>query len=203
MARPRSDISERILKAARKRFLREGVEGASLRALAKDAKTSIGMIYYYFPTKDDLFMALVEKTYVKIMDEFAEALLPSMPVRQRLVRLFERIATLDENELVILRLVAREGLTSEKRRELLIERFKRGHIALLARTVSDGILERSFDVNLHPFVLMSATVALAGVPQLVRRFAGERLPFSDVPEGAELSRILVQVLFDGIGQKEL
>jgi AcrR family transcriptional regulator len=200
MARPRSDISERILKAARKRFLKDGVEGASLRALAKDAGTSIGMVYYYYPTKDDLFMALVEQTYVRVLDDLAKALAPDVPVRERMARLFERISALDEHELVIVRLVIREVLTSPKRRDRLIERFQRGHIALLARTISDGILEGAFDPTLHPFVLMASTAALGTVPQIVRRVAGERLPFTDAPEGVELSRKLVQVLFDGIGR---
>src|SRR5688572_20688570 len=136
MPRPRSDISERILKSARKRFLKDGVDGASLRGLAKDAGTSIGMVYYYFPTKDDLFMALVEKTYVHVLDKFAVALAPDVPVRDRLVRCFECVGALNEHELTIMRLVAREALTSPKRRERLLERFQRGHIALLARTVS-------------------------------------------------------------------
>ena len=61
MARPRSDIEPRIVHAARRRFLKEGVDGASLRTIARDAKTSIGMVYYYFPTKDDLFFAVVEE----------------------------------------------------------------------------------------------------------------------------------------------
>ena len=40
MARPRSDIQPRIVEAARYRFLRAGVDGASLREIAKDAKIS-------------------------------------------------------------------------------------------------------------------------------------------------------------------
>ena len=61
MARPRSDIQKRIVLAARTRFLADGVDGASLRHIARAARTSIGMVYYYFPTKDDLFLAVVEE----------------------------------------------------------------------------------------------------------------------------------------------
>jgi AcrR family transcriptional regulator len=45
MARPASDIAPRIVHAARERFLFEGVDGASLRNIAKDAGTNIGMVY--------------------------------------------------------------------------------------------------------------------------------------------------------------
>ena len=62
MARPKSDIEPRIIHAARRRFLEDGVDGASLRKIAREAGTNIGMIYYYFPTKDDLFLAYVAGT---------------------------------------------------------------------------------------------------------------------------------------------
>jgi len=74
MARPRSDIAPRVVIAARERFLKDGVDGASLRAIAHDARTSIGMIYYYFPTKDDLFLAVVEQVYEKVLADMASAL---------------------------------------------------------------------------------------------------------------------------------
>jgi AcrR family transcriptional regulator len=65
MPRPKSDIDARIVAAARARFLVEGVDGASLRSIAQDAGTNVGMIYYYFPTKDDLFLGVVEDVYAR------------------------------------------------------------------------------------------------------------------------------------------
>ena len=44
MARPRSNIKERIVRAARAEFLKIGVEAASLRAIARRARTHLGMI---------------------------------------------------------------------------------------------------------------------------------------------------------------
>ena len=51
MARPRGDISERLIKAAREAFLTQGVDGASLREIAAEAGTSLGMITYYVPPR--------------------------------------------------------------------------------------------------------------------------------------------------------
>ena len=76
MARPRSDISERIRDAACERFLADGVDGASLRAIATKAKTSIGMVYYYYPSKEELFFAVVEETYSKLVADLGRALAP-------------------------------------------------------------------------------------------------------------------------------
>ena len=43
MARPQSGLDRRIVEKARARFLLEGVDGASLRQIAKDAETAAAM----------------------------------------------------------------------------------------------------------------------------------------------------------------
>src|SRR5262245_5446523 len=99
MARPKSNIEPRILQAARLRFLQQGVDGASLRAIAEDAGTNIGMVYYYFATKDDLFFAIVEETYVRLLEDMERALAEDAPVKARILRLYTRIGALSDDEL--------------------------------------------------------------------------------------------------------
>lgn len=52
---PKDNIQRLILEVARKEFLRQGVRGASMRAIAKQAGISTGNIYHYFKSKDALF----------------------------------------------------------------------------------------------------------------------------------------------------
>jgi len=96
MPRPRTDIRARILAAARARFVAAGVDGSPLRRIAADARTSIGMVYYYFPTKDDLFLAVVEEMYVKVLADMTKALEPDLPVKDRLRRLYERFGAVSD-----------------------------------------------------------------------------------------------------------
>lgn len=202
MPRPKGDIEPRIVAAARRCFEKTGVDGASLRAIAKDAGTSIGMIYYYFPTKDDLFLAVVESTYERVLTDLEAALAPSIPVRERLVNLFTRFAHLNEEELSMMRLIAREALVSSSRLDRLIERFKVGHVPLIVRTILDGIREGLLDRSRHPLVLLFATAGLAGPPQVMRRVIGNRLPLPGAPGGDTLARELVDVLLNGVAAKK-
>lgn len=48
-----------ILEAARKRFAREGYDGASLREIAADARVDAALISRYFGGKDELFSEVV------------------------------------------------------------------------------------------------------------------------------------------------
>jgi len=200
MARPRSDIQERIREAASERFLADGVDGASLRAIAADAKTNIGMVYYYYPTKEDLFQAVVEDVYSKLVVDLVAALTPEGSVEARLERLFVRLGALNESELRVLRLVVCESLRSMERFERFAQRFQSGHIALIAQLVQEAYGTGVFAAGRHPLVAMVSVIALAGFAQIGARFAGPRLPFAEPPTGEPLSRDLVQVLLHGLSK---
>jgi AcrR family transcriptional regulator len=201
MPRPRSDIEPRIVEAARELFLKDGVDGASLRAIAAAAGTSIGMVYYYFPSKDELFLAVVEDRYEALVADLERALTPELSVRERLERMFERCAALSLEEMEVLRLVVREALVSSERLARIVERFKRGHVPLVLRTVFDGFADGTFDRSLHPMVVALSTVALAGPAQVIRAVAGKKVPLPAGPEGKELAHLLVGVLLSGVGAK--
>ncbi len=199
MPRPRSDIRPRVLDAARARFLREGVDGASLRGIARDAGTNIGMIYYYFPTKDDLFFGVVDQVYDGLLEGVGEALASDVPVRERIRRLYSRFEALSDVELHVVLLLLRDAFTSSERTARLVERFKRGHIALLLSTLADGAQEGLISDRFHPALLIWTTLGHALVPQIILRLAGEHLPFSNVPTGEALTADLLDLLFSGIG----
>ncbi len=70
---------ENILNTAKKHFLRDGLDGASLRNIVKDAGLTTGAFYKYFPTKESLFDALIDpyvehiyKIYDDVLAEFEE-----------------------------------------------------------------------------------------------------------------------------------
>jgi AcrR family transcriptional regulator len=156
------------------------------------------MLYYYYPSKDELFFAVVEGAYAKLSAELAQALTPELSVELRIERTYRRIANLSEPELEVLRLVACEILKGTERLDRLVERFQRGHVALIARVVADGFADGTFDRSRHPLLVFMALMGLGGLPQIVRRFAGERLPFRDAPAGDALSLALVDVLLHGV-----
>lgn len=55
------DKSRQILKGAREVFLAQGFDGASMGEIARAAGVSKGTLYVYFPSKEELFAALVRE----------------------------------------------------------------------------------------------------------------------------------------------
>lgn len=50
---------QRIIAAARERFMRDGYERATVRGIAADAGVDVAMVYYFFGNKEGLFSASV------------------------------------------------------------------------------------------------------------------------------------------------
>jgi AcrR family transcriptional regulator len=201
MARPRSNIQERIVAAARRRFLAEGVDGASLRTIAKDAKTNVGMVFYYFATKDDLFLAVVEEVYSKLLADLGAALAGDAPLRQRLKRLFVRLGNATSSEMQVVRLVVREVLLSSERFARIFARMQRGHLALLLSALAEGVQSGALDAEVAPPLLLIATLAMGALPQLIRRAAGDRAPFSTLAAPETLADQSVELLFRAVGTR--
>lgn len=201
MARPRGDIRTRVLHAARERFLNEGVDGASLRRIAADAGTNIGMVYYYFPTKDDLFLGIVEEVYEGVLGDLMVALEPSQPVPERIRRLYERVGRFSDEERMVVRLVLREALISSSRLDRIVEIFQRGHLPLIIRLVQDGLAGGVFDPTIPPMFLLVAMMALGGPGQLIVRAMEGRSPFRPPAEGLLGSDRMLRILLNGIAAK--
>ena len=61
------EIKARLMQSAKDEFLKKGFEKASIREIVKNAGTTIGNFYNYFEGKEDIFSAIVKKTYSQII----------------------------------------------------------------------------------------------------------------------------------------
>jgi AcrR family transcriptional regulator len=74
-----------LLRAATKVFAKHGLSGASVEKISKAAKSYDRMIYYYFGSKEGLFVAVLEETYRRFNEaEAALVLDPERPVESLL-----------------------------------------------------------------------------------------------------------------------
>jgi AcrR family transcriptional regulator len=69
--RYRQETRSEILGAAREIFVRDGFEGFAMRTLAQSVGCSLGAIYRYFTSKEELFDVLVEESFVHLYEALA------------------------------------------------------------------------------------------------------------------------------------
>lgn len=70
----KSDKVQMIIEASQKRFGLFGVEKTSMREIANDLKLSKASLYYYFPDKESLYKAVVEKEQKEFLAKISEIL---------------------------------------------------------------------------------------------------------------------------------
>jgi len=88
---PRSRDADRsqlaILLAARDEFAQHGLGGARMDRIAERADVNKRLIYYYFTSKDELFLAVLEKAYADIREAETRLHLQGMPPAEAIQRL--------------------------------------------------------------------------------------------------------------------
>jgi AcrR family transcriptional regulator len=161
------------------------------------------MIFYYFPTKDDLFLAVVEEVYGKLVEDLSAALEGGESARERLAGAFSRLGRAAEDEVEVIRLILREALLvpTSPRFSRLMARFRQGHLAVVLRTLARGVEEGELDSSVPLPLLMMTTFAMGALPQILRRVAGHEPPFSLLPAPDVLASSAAELLFRGVAAR--
>jgi len=88
--RDREAVKRAILDAARDLFVSEGYENVSMRKIAERIEYSPAAIYSYFPSKDEIFIALAEEG-VRLFADCNAGSLDGLPAIERLRRMVLRL----------------------------------------------------------------------------------------------------------------
>lgn len=81
-----------ILDAAQQVFSSQGLEGATLRAIARKAGCDPALIYYHYANKEALFLALMDRRLPPLAARIAEISAPS-DVRNARLRIWDALET--------------------------------------------------------------------------------------------------------------
>lgn len=85
MTTAKADTKERIIEAARVLFWEQGYTATGIAQILKHAEANSGSLYYFFPTKEDLLLAVLER-YTEMLWPFV-----IQPVFDRVQDPIERI----------------------------------------------------------------------------------------------------------------
>ena len=85
-----------LLDAAEKAFAERGLGGAALEDIADAAGYTRGAIYAHFGSKEELFLAVIERQRQRFLDGFADVLVVSPTQRPEPRRALPAVAGTDE-----------------------------------------------------------------------------------------------------------
>ncbi|MGH8355520.1 MAG: TetR/AcrR family transcriptional regulator, partial [Pseudomonas sp.] len=101
---------ENILQAAIAEFVQQGLSGARVDAIAERTHTSKRMIYYYFGSKEQLYVEVLEKLYGDIRGTESRLHLAELEPREAIRRLVEFTFDHHDRNVDFVRIVSIENI---------------------------------------------------------------------------------------------
>lgn len=98
-------VRDRLLRAAGERFNRRGYAATTVREIVEAAGVTKPVLYYYFGSKEGLYLALLEEARRAFLDCVNAARGSSGTIRRRILRLAEELFRLFQRNLEVVRLV--------------------------------------------------------------------------------------------------
>lgn len=150
---------ENILDVATTEFAEFGLSGGRVDAIAEKTRTSKRMIYYYYGSKEGLYLAVLERAYRKIRALESDLALADLPAEAALRQLISSTFDHDEGNPEFVRLVSIENIhhAMHMRRSTEIGELNISVIRtiqeILDRGRRDGAFKRDVDaIDLHMLI---------------------------------------------------
>jgi len=175
--RRREDENE-ILDAALTLFVAQGFHGTSMQQIAERAAFSVGKIYKFFPSKDELFRALQERGLQEFRASFENAKVGHLPPLEALLTTLRTAFAFATGKRDLIRIQVLERLGRPQGAEQTITMMFRDRTrGLLDQAIATGEL-RPLDTELMATMIVGAGSAL--VDHLAANEADD--PYADIPD---------------------
>jgi AcrR family transcriptional regulator len=143
---------ENILQEAIAEFVQQGLSGARIDAIAERIHTSKRMIYYYFSSKEQLYVEALEKLYGGIRNTENRLLLTELAPVEAIRRLVEFTFDHHDRNVDFVRIVSIENIHNAEyvKRSAAIKAMNNSVLDALGVILSRGAEEGLFRSGLEP-----------------------------------------------------
>ena len=188
--RPTGQVAtrENILRAAIDLFAKSGFAGARVEKISKAARSTDRMIYYYFGSKEGLFVAVLETIYKELGDAEAALDLSGLNPDESLRAIIRFTWNHYRSHPEMLTLLNNENLHQGKHvaRSKRVKDLSFPLLSILTEVLTRGVKEKVFRSDITPNDLYIATCAL-GYFYLSNRFTMSAFLGTDLMAPAALA----------------
>jgi TetR/AcrR family transcriptional regulator len=188
-----------ILEAARNRFAHYGFSKVTMEEIASDVGMGKASLYYYFPTKEDLFKSVIHKEQNLFAEEIEKLFCRKISaanklrsyVKKRLEFFHElvNLSTLNVNTFVDIKLMFKE----------LFEDFEKKELQLLQRILDEGKMNGEFESRLRHETTITFLHLLQGLRlRMIKFIKDNRMEKENYDELSVEMSVFVEIFIKGI-----
>lgn len=189
-----------ILEVAKRRFAHYGLAKTTMAEIARDLAFSKALLYYYFPDKNSLYIAVIESIIDEIDDELRKLAVSSMAVYDAVCALLEKRIEFIKRYFYIIEytfMFRKEG-ANEVDKILLnsIEKQKEFLTTILSQGVERGELKKMDTAeNANIFLNACMGMRLIVMKDIKSCFIPKKEDFEEI---LELQKKFVKIFIDGL-----
>ena len=146
---------QNILAVATKEFARNGFSGGRIDTIAAKTRTTKRMIYYYFGSKEGLYIAVLEKVYSDIRNIESELHLEELAPEEAIHRLIQMTFDYDEAHPDFIRLVSIENIhrAEHLKKSSIIRGLNNAVVGTISAILERGRAQGIFQAEIEPIDL--------------------------------------------------
>lgn len=188
-----------ILEAARNRFAHYGFSKVTMEEIASDVGMGKASLYYYFPTKEELFKSVINKEQELFADEIEKLCCRKMSAGNKLKKYVKKrleyfhelvnLSTLNVNTFVDIKLMFKE----------LFEDFEKKELQLLQKILDEGKMNGEFDHRLKHETTLTFLHLLQGLRlRMIKFIKDNRMEKENYEELSTEMSLFVEIFIKGI-----
>src|SRR5918911_4658513 len=169
---PRGARRLQLLGAAREVFVAQGYHAAGMDEIAERAGVSKPVLYQHFPSKRDLYLALLEHHTDELVAATRKALGSTSDNKQRVAATIEAFYSFIDSESESFRLVFESDFTNDAEVRELLDRMQRGCAEAIAEVIEEDTALPAAEAEL-------LAIGLTGISHVTARYwlqAGGPIP---------------------------
>ncbi len=184
-----------ILDAARKVFTEKGFRDSTVDEIAETAGVSKGTVYLYFPSKQEIYVATIERGVIEYRKKLEEALTPDLSPRQVIqVMALSMIRHMEENRAFLLSCIAELGrFPSEKSLPEPIQKSNKRQREIIAQALEQGMATDTIRS-------ISPERATEMIFYFMKSWAIQRITMDTLNPAEEDAALLSDIVWKGISQ---
>ncbi len=192
-----------IIEAARNRFAHFGFSKVTMDEIAGDVELGKASLYYYFPTKEDLFRSVMEREQTEFVDEINILVAKEIGAEEKLKKYVVKRLEFFQELVNLGTLSVHSFFESKAMFQKIFKDFEDKEVELIKKIFDEGKRTGSFRSDLDENTVRVFLHILHGLRlRVIKSLKGNRMPDESLQELKQEMMISVELILKGIENKK-
>ena len=151
----RSLRKKSILEGALKVFKVHGIEKTTMDEIAHESGFGKATLYYYFASKDEVFIAIMEEGWKKLWEAIETKIVEELGPRKKFMGIIKKMADIVRDDRILYGFLFTAPNHIQDESKQVWKTYQERLYAILKSIIEEGIKKKEF-INLNPGMLMKA-----------------------------------------------